>query len=225
MKMNRKIEKFTIIYGHYGCGKTNLSLNLALSLANQGEKVTLVDLDVVNPYFRSGDYKEMLAEKGIDVIYPESLGTNLDTPALSAKIYSIFLDSSRYVIVDVGGDDAGAYALGRFSREIKNLPKYNAFYVINKNRALTSTPEETAQLLKEIEYASKIKATGIINNTHMQNLTTELTIYNSVEYANKTAKILNLPIVFTTCPKDLAKNVSERIENVFAVDAIVKPPF
>ena len=105
-----QLNKLTIIYGHYGCGKTNLSINLALDLARQGKRVTLVDLDIVNPYFRSSDYTPMLQEKGIKVVAPQFAGTNLDLPSLSAEIYAAFDTSSGYVIVDVGGDDAGAYA-------------------------------------------------------------------------------------------------------------------
>lgn len=227
-KMKNKINgfsKFTIIYGHYGCGKTNLSLNLALSLAKGNNKVTLVDLDIVNPYFRSGDYKELLSKYDIKVICPQSLGTTLDSPFLSAEIYSVFNDDGRYVIIDVGGDDAGAFALGRFSKNIQRLKDYNAYYVINKFRALTSTPQEAAELLSEVEAASRIKATAIVNNSHLQGLTTAEDILSSLQYAKQTAKLLKLPVAFTTVPQFLAVELSERIENVFPVEVIVKPPF
>ncbi len=218
-------EKFTIIYGHYGSGKTNLSINLALSLASTNKKVTIVDLDVVNPYFRSGDYKEFLSKHNIDVISPQSLGTNMDTPSLSPQIYSVFADTSRYTIVDVGGDDVGAYALGRFSKEINSLEKYNAYYVINKYRALTSTPQEAKALLSEIEEASKIKATAIINNSHLQNLTTKETILNSLDYAKQTAKLLKLPVALTSCPKNIYCDMQSENLSLLPVDIIVKPPF
>ena len=113
------MKKIIIIYGHYGCGKTNLSLNLAIDLAQKGDKVTIADMDVVNPYFRSGDYTDLLKEYGIDVIASDFSHSNLDLPSLPATMYSIFVREG-IVIIDVGGDDAGAYALGRFSSKIKD---------------------------------------------------------------------------------------------------------
>ena len=86
-----QLNKLTIIYGHYGCGKTNLSINLALDLARQGKRVTLVDLDIVNPYFRSSDYTPMLREKGIKVVAPQFAGTNLDLPSYPQKFTRRFI--------------------------------------------------------------------------------------------------------------------------------------
>lgn len=140
-----KCKKFTIIYGHYGCGKTNLSLNLALMLAREGNPVTLVDLDIVNPYFRSSDYKGLFEGLDVEVVSPQFAGTNLDLPSLPAEIYSVFNQAGRYVIMDIGGDDAGAYALGRFAGQIESLADYEAYYVVNKYRALTQSPQEAAR--------------------------------------------------------------------------------
>lgn len=113
------LKRITVVCGHYGCGKTNFSINLALHMAKQGKNVTLVDLDVVNPFFRSSDYKQILENQGVYVISPKYAGTNVDTPALSAEIDSVFNLNDRMVIFDVGGDDAGAFALGRYSSKIK----------------------------------------------------------------------------------------------------------
>lgn len=220
-----QLNKLTIIYGHYGCGKTNLSVNLALDLARQDKRVTLVDLDIVNPYFRSSDYTPMLQKKGIKVVAPQFAGTNLDLPSLSAEIYAAFDTSAGYVIVDVGGDDAGAYALGRFSQQVMRLPSYSAFYVINHYRALTSTPQEAAALLEEIEAASRVKATGVINNSHLQQLTEKKHILDSLPFALQTAKLLKLPLVLTTAPAFLAEELKEEIQPLFPVERIVKPPF
>lgn len=220
-----QLKKFTIIYGHYGCGKTNLSLNLALSLAKQGKPVTLVDLDIVNPYFRSSDYKDLFQGMDVEVVSPQFAGTNLDLPSLPAEIYSVFNQSGRYVIMDIGGDDAGAYALGRFAEQVNQLGEYEAYYIVNKYRALTKSPQESAALLREIESASRVKATGIINNSHLQQLTTAQDILSSVGYAEETARALSLPIVMTTAPKQVAPALAGKVEQLFPVEAIVRPPF
>ncbi|MEG2429922.1 MAG: P-loop NTPase, partial [Oscillospiraceae bacterium] len=126
-------KRISIITGHYGSGKTNVAVNLALQLKEQHEKVTIVDLDIVNPYFRTSDFTQMLSEKGIKVIAPVYANTNLDIPALPPSINSIFDNKDSFVIVDVGGDDAGAIALGQFSNRIKNS-EYDMYYVINECR-------------------------------------------------------------------------------------------
>jgi len=220
-----KCKKFTIIYGHYGCGKTNLSLNLALMLAREGNPVTLVDLDIVNPYFRSSDYKGLFEGLDVEVVSPQFAGTNLDLPSLPAEIYSVFNQAGRYVIMDIGGDDAGAYALGRFAGQIESLADYEAYYVVNKYRALTQSPQEAAGMLSEIEAASRVKATGIINNSHLQGLTTAEDILASAAYAQRTAAALSLPLVMTTATKDVAQELEGKIEGLYPVEVIVRPPF
>ncbi len=218
------LERITIVCGHYGSGKTNFSLNLALDMANRGKAVTIVDLDVVNPYFRSSDYKEMLNQKGIHIITPRYAGTNLDTPVLSAEIDSVFDIDDRMIIFDVGGDDAGAFALGRYADKIKEQ-KYSFIYLVNKYRNLTQTPQQAVEILYEIKFASKLNATHIVNNSHLQGLTESSTIINAMQYGNDIADILNLPLLCTTAPKCLIgdKNLSEY--KLYFVEQIVKPPF
>ena len=138
-------RQFNIICGHYGCGKTNLSLNLAMEKRRQGRPVTIVDLDIVNPYFRSSDYVESLAAQGIRVIASKSARTNVDAPALPPEIFAAF-DGTDDLVIDVGGDDAGAYALGRFHSRIVGSD-YKMYYVINKYRKLISTPALAKELL------------------------------------------------------------------------------
>lgn len=218
------LERITIVCGHYGSGKTNFSLNLALDMANKGKKVTIVDLDVVNPYFRSSDYREMLEEKGIHIIAPRYAGTNLDTPILSAEIDSVFDIDDRMIIFDVGGDDAGAYALGRYSDKIKEQ-KYSFIYLVNKYRNLTQIPQQAVEILNEINCASKLNATHIVNNSHLQGLTEPLTIINAMQYGKDIANALNLPLLCTTAPKRLIDNKELSDYNLYYVEQIVKPPF
>ena len=139
------LKDFVVVTGHYGCGKTNFSINLALDYAAKGRKVTIVDMDLVNPYFRTSDYRELLESKGIEVIAPVFGHTNLDIPSLPASMYSIF-DSKDMVIVDVGGDDIGSTVLGRFRPKFEGLD-YDMLYVVNRFRNLTATPEEAVEVL------------------------------------------------------------------------------
>ena len=216
------LKDVTVICGHYGCGKTNLALNLALDAANAGKKVTLVDLDVINPYFRSSEYEALLSEKGIELVAPVYANTNLDLPALSPRISSVF-DSGRTVIFDVGGDDAGASILGRFSAKV-NAADYDMLYVINQYRVLSTEAAEAESLLREIESACRIQATGIVNNSHLKSETTAETVREAMAYAEETAKRLDLPLRFTTAPRAVAAELSE-IPNLYPVDIHVRSPW
>jgi hypothetical protein len=223
------IERLTVITGHYGSGKTNLSINLALDLAEKGGPVTLVDLDVVNPYFRSSDYAALLTARGVRVVSPSFAGTTLDTPSLSAAVYSVF-ESEGHVIFDAGGDDAGSTALGRYSDNFAGTG-YDLLYVVNRYRNLTAMPEEAAALLPEIESASHLRATGVVNNSHLKQETTVATVADSIQYARECAALLGLPLRFTTVPKRLACEFSEapgapgHVENVYPVEIYVRTPW
>lgn len=224
-----EIKRFTVVTGHYGCGKTNLCVNLALDVAKRRDDVTLVDLDIVNPYFRSSDHAERLSAAGVRVISPTFAGTTLDTPSLSPAIYSAF-ESTGVVILDVGGDDAGAKALGRFARDIERID-HDMLYVVNRYRNLTTTPDEAAALLAEIESASRLKATGVVNNSNLRDETTTATVLDSIGFARETALLLGLPLVFTTVPAWLDGEFSDTpgsptcVENRYPVQIHVRTPW
>lgn len=219
-----KLKRITVICGHYGCGKTNFAINLSIAMAKSGKQVTLVDLDIVNPYFRSSDYKKMLEENGVYVISPKYAGTNVDTPALSAEIESVFDKDDVYAIFDVGGDDAGAFALGRYSYKIKR-EDYSFIYVVNKYRNLISTPKLSVKILGEIMCACGLSPTYIVNNSHLQNETTPQTIINAIDYGKKVSNIVEIPLLCTTAPDFLKGNNELLNYNLCYVKQIVKPPF
>ena len=222
-------RRFNIICGHYGCGKSNYSINLALSMAGEGRKVMLVDLDLVNPYFLSSGYKDMLEANGIKVIAPLFANTNVETPALPADLNLMF-ETDMDVVMDLGGDDAGAVVLGRYNPQLSNI-NYEMTYLVNKYRNLTATVDDTVEILKEIEAASRCKATKVLNNSHLKFETTYKTIEDSIDYAKEVAKILELPFIGSTIPKFLledkaVKNIVESSNEKFIpVEIFVKAPW
>lgn len=199
MEFQRKIN---IITGHYGSGKTNLAVNLALDARKQGKRVTVIDLDIVNPYFRTADFAQTFAEAGIRVVLPTYANTNLDIPALTGAVDSAFDNDDDCVIIDVGGDDAGAIALGRYAPAIQ-AHDYALFYVVNRYRYLTSTPEEGLAVLADIAAVSRLSPTGILNNANLGEETTAQTVEDSLPYAEELAAKAGLPLLCTAYDRRL----------------------
>ncbi len=224
-ELKNKLKRITIICGHYGTGKTNLAINIAAKLKASGDKVALVDLDIVNPYFISTDYKDTEALSGVKVVSPLFAGTNVDVPAISPEIIGVFTGDYNHVIIDAGGDDAGATALGRFSANIKNLGEYSLIYVINKYRALTTTAAEAAEILPQIETACRLKATGIINNSHLSAATEAEHILASIDFANETAALTGLELMYTTAPLRLVEALGNKVEKIMSLEIFVKAPW
>ena len=217
-------KDFTIICGHYGCGKTNLSINLALDAAASGRRTVLVDFDIVNPYFRSSDYVGLLREKGVRLIAPAYARSTIDLPMLPPEVHSIF-GSSDVVIVDVGGDDAGATVLGSFSDRLQGRD-YDMLYVVNKHRPLSATATLSLALLREVERASHLKATAIVNNSHLMQDSTAETILGASAFAEETSVAAGLPLRATVVPRFLAGCVGEALAgDTYYVDIYVRPPW
>lgn len=217
MVMNHIFKRITLLAGHYGSGKTNIAVNMAFELKKDHEKVAIADIDIVNPYFRTKDSQAELEEKGIKLICSEYANSNVDIPALPQDIYSIIDNKEVLAVVDIGGDDRGAYALGRYAPGIIEEDNYDMLFVVNKFRPLTPDAESTVEIMHEIEAAGKIKFTGIINNSNIGNETTADDVLNSLTYADEISRIAGLPVVMTTVMAEVFDALDGKIPNLFAL--------
>lgn len=207
--MNHK--RLTLFAGHYGSGKTNLAVNYALLLAKEGNKVCIADLDIVNPYFRTKDSASVLSEAGIDLISPQFANSNVDLPALPPESYRLVQDLSTYGIMDIGGDDRGAYALGRYVPAIRSENNYRMIFVANGYRPLTRTPEEALEVMREIEEACGLAFTDIIANANLGTETTVETVLNSVPYMEKLSRLSGLPIFAYSAVSTVAETLKSTL--------------
>ncbi len=208
-------KRVTLFAGHYGSGKTNIAVNYALKLKKDGENVVIADLDIVNPYFRTKDSKDELEKNGIKLISSEFANSNVDFPALPQEMYEVTDNKSEFAVLDIGGDDRGAYALGRYAPFIKEENEYEMLLVINKYRPLTADAESVVEIMREIEQAGGIAFTGIVNNSNLGEETTARTVLNSVEYASEVSRITGLPVKMTSAEQSLYDELKDVIDNVF----------
>ena len=197
------MKRVTLFAGHYGSGKTNVAINYAMHLRSIGLPVVIADLDIVNPYFRTVDSKDELSALDIRLVSSDYAGSNVDFPALPGEVYSLFDNPDEYAVLDIGGDDRGAYALGRYKDMILSEDNYEMLLVINKYRPLTATPSLCVEIMNEISAAAGIPFTGIVNNSNLGAETTVDDVLNSYDYALEVSKMTGLPIVLTTVLEDL----------------------
>jgi len=202
-------KRLTLFAGHYGSGKTNIAVNYAMYLAKMGRKVCIADLDIVNPYFRTKDSEAELSELGIDLISPKFANSNVDLPALPADSYRLVQDKSVYGVMDIGGDDRGAYALGRYKDFIIKEDNYRMAFVANCYRPLTSTAEDTVEIMREIEAAAGIKFNCIVNNSNLGEETDAKIVLDSLPYIERLCSITGLPLWMHTAEKSVAEEISE----------------
>ena len=212
----------TLFAGHYGSGKTNIAVNYALHLSKEGKNVCIADLDIVNPYFRTKDSARDLEAAGVELISPQFANTNVDLPALPAESYRLVQDKNVWGIMDIGGDDRGAYALGRYTPFIKEEGNYRMAFVANCYRPLTRTPEDALVIMREIEAACNLPFTCIVNNSNLGDETTAETVLASDEYANKVARLSGLDIKMTAVKRSLVSELEGKIENLFPIDLYVR---
>ena len=207
-------KRLTLFAGHYGSGKTNIAVNYALHLASEGKRVCIGDLDIVNPYFRTKDSAKVLADAGVELISPQFANTNVDLPALPAETYRLVQDKSVYGIMDIGGDDRGAYALGRYTPFIKEENNYRMAFVANPYRPLTRTPEDALEVMREIEAACSLPFTCIINNANLGTETTAEAVLETKAYMETLSQLSGLPLWLTTAEEKVASQLVGKVENL-----------
>jgi hypothetical protein len=215
-------KRITVLAGHYGSGKTHIAVNYALRQKAGGRSVLLADLDIVNPYFRTADAADMLREAGIELISSEYALSNLEAPSVPSAIGAALLRKDVNCVLDVGGDDRGALALGRYAPLLAGEPSLDVWLVVNASRPLTATPEACLGIMREIETAARVKFTGIVNNTHLCGETAAGTVLASRPYAEAVAARAGLPVVMTAVREDLIPALKQ-YPNVFPVKILRKP--
>ena len=214
------MKRITLFFGHYGSGKTNIAINYAKHLKKKFDKVAIADIDIVNPYFRTKDSEDELKQHGIRVVSLPFANTNVDLPALPPEVYGLVQSDEYYAVLDIGGDDRGAFALGRYAPYILEENNFEALYVTNFYRPLTQNAEDALEVIREIEDACKIKMTGIVNNSNIGEFTTAEDIINTFPEAEKLSQIAGIPVVFTSAEKSIADNSSH---NFFPLTLQKKP--
>lgn len=210
-------KRLTLFAGHYGSGKTNIAVNYALMLAGEGKQVCIADLDIVNPYFRTADSEKELNEAGVCLIRPQFANTNVDLPALPAEAYRLIMDKQSFGVMDIGGDDRGAYALGRYAPAISEENNFRMVYVVNFYRPLTANAKDALEVMREIETACSLRFTDIINNSNLGNETTAETFINSMMVADELSALSGLPVFANCAEESLAPILSSKIENLMPI--------
>lgn len=220
--MLERLSPRTVLCGHYGSGKTNLAVNLALRAARAGEKVTVIDMDVVNPYFRTADFGELFRKAGVRLLAPVYANTNLDLPVLPPSVRTAIRSGEGRVFLDLGGDDDGAVALGGFSADLEAVG-YTMVYVVNSRRTLEPNPKEEAELLARVQAASRLKVTWLVNNTNLGPETTPEVIRGSAPYLGEVSRLTGIPVLGTAAEERLVPFLPE--EPLLPVRIYVKPPW
>ncbi len=212
------MKRITLFAGHYGSGKTNIAVSWAKHIKKQGYPVKIIDLDIVNPYFRTKDSEEELTKIGIEVVCSAYANTNLDAPALPKEIYTAVSNKEHHLVIDVGGDDRGAVALGRYNQDIIDEGNFDMLFVANCYRPLTKTPEDAYEIMKEIELASHLPFTAIVNNSNLGDDTTAESVLASQDFINKLSELSGLPVFITTAAGEVYEEIKEKCPNAFQIE-------
>ena len=219
------MKRINIVTGHYGSGKTEIAINMALKLKEEHDNVVICDMDIVNPYFRTNDIRSFLEDKGIRVIASDYASTNIDLPLLPGDILSVFTDKSVHAVLDLGGDDDGAVALGKYNAYLKD-EDYDMFFVLNALRPDTSSIEDIKSLAQNIQIMSRAKITGLINNTNLSYLSEAKHLLESLDFAIEAAEALNVPLSYTAGTKEILDSLPQELKNkAFCLDLFMKLPF
>ena len=219
-RLFEKLKNVVLLTGHYGCGKTNLAVNLALYFKHRGEEVKVVDLDIINPYFRAADFEVRLKKKGIPVIAPRFANSLLDIPALPSEMTAVFSSEGR-IVVDVGGDDAGAVVLGRYHSDILKAGGADVLYLFSIFRPESRSLTELGNHIKSIEEVSRQKVTFLVNSSNLGADTEYSDINKSLDFARELSEFAKIPLISTV----VLDHLSAEVENSFAVKRFVRLPW
>ena len=213
-------KRVALFMGHYGSGKTFSAVNYAMALARQGKPVTIYDLDIVNPYFRTVDAEKTLNKAGVELIVSPYAETNVDIPAMNSASYKMVDDKTRYAVLDVGGDERGAFALGRFYQKINEENNFDCFLVVNPYRPETRDISGAVAVKNEIETVARIKFTGIVNNANLGKETTLENILYGKEFCDKLSSELGIPVKFSSVTTELCEKAKEKLDKILPVEPI-----
>lgn len=225
--MTDRLDRITLFTGSLGSGKTEIAINMALNLMRSGKNTALVDLDIINPYFRTRLVIKRLEEMGLKVIAPGGNMVFADLPALSPAVKGVIENTGINGVFDIGGDDAGATALGRY-RDMLLESGFLMLFVVNTCRPFTRTPEDIIKYLDSIQSASGLKAGGLVSNANIGGETDLDTVLKGYETVSMTAEMLGLPVHFTAVRSDLEDGARDALGDtvsVFAIERFMAPPW
>jgi hypothetical protein len=219
-------RRVTLFVGHFGSGKTEIALNSALDLAEAGNQVSIVDLDVVKPYFRTRSARALLEERGINLVAPEGENFHADLPIIVPQIRGLLREETGQVIMDVGGDDTGARVLGSFA-DVLDQGETQTVLVLNFRRPSTPDVKAAVEMVQRIESVSRTRISGLISNTHLMNETTAELIEEGYRLAREAARHLEIPVLAVAVQEQNLESVEDlTVEcQIFGLRRIILPPF
>lgn len=209
--INNNIRRINIICGHYGSGKSEFSLNFALNIETD-KMIGIVDLDVVNPYFRSREVRDIIDADRIEFI-SDSLDTTvgLDMPYISAKIKKPLQNENYVGIYDIGGNDIGMKVLHQIGEEMKSLNP-EVLCVFNVYRPETNNVESIIDMIDKIEGESNLKITGLVNNSNFVRGTEVRDIIYGEKILQEVSEMTKIPIKYTSVWEKLVPELPENIK-------------
>jgi hypothetical protein len=204
-------RRIRVITGHYGSGKSEFAVNYAVALAKEGRKVCLVDLDIVNPYFRSREKEEELKALGVEVISNSVGGSAVDVPAVSSAILKPLHQKDYEAVIDLGGDPIGARVLSRFYKDFED-EEIDVFFVVNAYRPETADLEGALSYMRRIEDTARQKVTGLINNTHLMKSTKPEDVFVGQKLTEELSLATQVPIRYVSCLASVAGELPDDMD-------------